>query len=154
MLTWGAWLVKDDRNIRTVLLFGYSSQHLIRADSRDYVALYSCYNTPMTDNKFSPGQVKALSELIAYQEGSIVSRMLMNQPHGSVTLFALAEGQGIAEHKTPYDAMVQVIEGEAEIIISGKTHKVSAGEVLVMPANDPHSLKAIKAFKMLLTMIK
>lgn len=80
--------------------------------------------------------------------------MLMNKPHGSVTLFALAEGQTIAEHTTPYDAMVNVIEGEVEIIISGKTYNVLAGEVLVMPANDPHALKAVKAFKMLLTMIK
>jgi len=108
----------------------------------------------MSENKFTPGQVKEIGSLIAYQEGSIVSRMLLNKPNGSVTLFAFAEGQGIAEHKTPYDAMVNVIEGEAEIIISGKKYNVSAGEVLVMPANDPHALKATKAFKMLLTMVK
>ena len=108
----------------------------------------------MNENKFAPGQVKGLAELIAYQEGSIVSRMLLQKPNGSVTLFALAEGQSIAEHKTPYDAMVQVIEGEAEIVISGKKHMVKAGEVLVMPANDPHAVFAHKAFKMLLTMIK
>jgi len=108
----------------------------------------------MVDKKFAPGQVKELAGLIDYQEGSIVSRMLMNKPNGSVTLFALAEGQTIAEHKTPFDAMVNVIEGEALIIISGKDYNVKTGEVLVMPANDPHALKAVKAFKMLLTMIK
>ncbi len=108
----------------------------------------------MTNNKFTPGQVKELAGLIDYQEGSIVSRMLMNKPNGNVTLFALAEGQTIAEHTTPYDAMVNVIEGEAEIIISGKKCQVKTNEVLVMPANDPHALKAVKAFKMVLTMIK
>ncbi|MBU0686528.1 MAG: cupin domain-containing protein [Candidatus Margulisbacteria bacterium] len=108
----------------------------------------------MTDNKFTPGQVKALAGLIDYQDSSIVSRMLLNKPNGSVTLFALAEGQTIAEHTTPYDAMVNVIEGEAEIIISSKNYNVKAGEVLVMPANDPHALKAVKAFKMVLTMVK
>ena len=108
----------------------------------------------MEDKKFEPGEVKALAGLVSYQRDSIVSRMLINKPQGSVTLFALAEGQSIAEHKTPYDAMANIIEGEAEIIISGKTYAVKAGEVLVMPANDPHALNARQSFKMLLTMIK
>jgi quercetin dioxygenase-like cupin family protein len=104
--------------------------------------------------KFAPGQVKALASLVDYQSDSIVSRMLISKPQGNVTLFALAEGQTIAEHTTPYDAMVNVIEGEAEIVISGKTYNLAAGDVLIMPANDPHALKAQKSFKMLLTMIK
>ncbi|MFC1568497.1 cupin domain-containing protein [Candidatus Margulisiibacteriota bacterium] len=108
----------------------------------------------MTDKKFSPGEVAQLASLIEYQPDSIVSRMLLKKPNGSVTLFALAEGQTIAEHSTPHDAMVNVVEGEAEVTISGKKHSLSAGEVLVMPANDPHALKAIKAFKMILTMVK
>ncbi|MBI5698729.1 cupin domain-containing protein [Candidatus Saganbacteria bacterium] len=108
----------------------------------------------MADNKFLPGEIYALSGLIAYQNGSIVSRMLINKPNGSSTLFALAEGQSIAEHKTPYDALVQVIEGEAEIVISKKSHVVKAGEALLMPADEPHALFAKKSFKMLLTMIK
>jgi quercetin dioxygenase-like cupin family protein len=80
--------------------------------------------------------------------------MLINKPNGSVTLFALAQGQSIAEHTTPYDAMVNIIDGEAQIIISGEVQVVKTGEVLIMPANDPHALNAKKSFKMLLTMVK
>jgi quercetin dioxygenase-like cupin family protein len=108
----------------------------------------------MPENKFKPGEVKELTNLVDYQSESIVSRMLISKPNGSVTLFALAQGQSIAEHATPYDAMVNIIEGEAEIIISGQTHVVKSGEVLIMPANDLHALNAKKSFKMLLTMIK
>jgi quercetin dioxygenase-like cupin family protein len=106
------------------------------------------------DSKFKPGEVRELATLVDYQSDSIVSRMLMNKPNGSVTLFALGEGQSIAEHTTPFDAMVNIIEGEAEIVISGKTYNLKIGDVLVMPANDPHALYARKAFKMMLTMIK
>jgi len=95
-----------------------------------------------------------LANLIEYQPGTIVSKMLLQKPNGSVTLFALAEGQAISEHTTPYDALVSVIDGEAEITISDVTITVKTGEVLLMPANDPHALKAAKAFKMVLTMIK
>ncbi|MFA4905661.1 MAG: cupin domain-containing protein [Candidatus Margulisiibacteriota bacterium] len=108
----------------------------------------------MADNKFLPGEVKDLAGAVDYQNDSIVSRMLLNKPNGSVTLFALAEGQSIAEHKTPFDALAQIIDGEAEIVISGKSRTVKAGEMLLMPANDPHALFAKKNFKMLLTMIK
>jgi quercetin dioxygenase-like cupin family protein len=95
-----------------------------------------------------------LAGLIEYQAGSIVSRMLLQKANGSVTLFALAEGQAISEHTTPFDALVNVIDGEAEVVISGKPLAVKAGEVLLMPANEPHALKATKRFKMVLTMIK
>ncbi len=95
-----------------------------------------------------------LAGLIEYQAGTIVSRMLLQKGHGSVTLFALAEGQAISEHTTPFDALVNVIDGEAEVSISGKPLVVKAGEVLLLPANEPHALKATKRFKMILTMIK
>ncbi|MFA4843524.1 MAG: cupin domain-containing protein [Candidatus Margulisiibacteriota bacterium] len=108
----------------------------------------------MAENKFQAGEVEELKGLIDYQSDSIVSRMLINKPNGSVTLFALAAGQSIAEHKTPFDALVNVLDGEAEIVISGKSHLVKAGEVLLMPANDPHALFARQGFKMLLTMVK
>ena len=95
-----------------------------------------------------------LAKLVEYQAGSIVSKMLINKKSGNVTLFALDEGQTIAEHTTPFDALVNVVDGQAEITISEKQQIVKAGEVLLMPANDPHALKAITRFKMVLTMIK
>ena len=106
----------------------------------------------MAGNRLHEGA--QLASLIEYQAGSIVSRMLINKKGGSVTLFSLDEGQTIAEHTTPFDALVFVIDGEAEITISGKPSMVKSGEVLLMPANDPHALKAIQKFKMVLTMIK
>jgi quercetin dioxygenase-like cupin family protein len=91
---------------------------------------------------------------IAYQEGSVVSRTLLNKPTGTVTLFAFDEEQSLSEHKAPFDALVYVLDGEAEIIISGKPHHVKHGEILLMPANEPHAVKAIKKLKMILTMIR
>ena len=98
--------------------------------------------------------VKKLAEMVQYQSNSIVSNMLLNKEKGSVTLFAIDQGQGISEHTTPFDAMVQIVEGEALIIILGKEYKLKAGEFIIMPANDPHAVKSISKFKMLLTMIK
>jgi quercetin dioxygenase-like cupin family protein len=95
-----------------------------------------------------------LSELIAFQAGSVVSRTLVNKKTGTVTLFAFDQGQGLSEHTAPYDALVYVIEGVTEITISGNTQRLSAGDVLVMPAGEPHALQGVAAFKMLLVMIK
>ncbi len=92
--------------------------------------------------------------LSAYQEGSVVSRTLIDKKAGTVTFFAFGEGQGLSEHTAPYDAMVQVLDGEVDIIISGVSYILKAGEMIIMPANEPHALKAIKQFKMLLTMIR
>ncbi len=99
-------------------------------------------------------QVQVLAEMVAYQEGAVVSREIIKQATGSVTLFAFDAGQGLSEHTAPYDALVQVLEGEAEIIISGKLYRVGAGEMIIMPANDPHALEAPVSFKMLLVMIR
>lgn len=96
----------------------------------------------------------SLRRYIQYQEGSVVSREIFKNAGGTITLFAFAQGQGLSEHKTPFDAFVQVIDGEAEITVSGKTASVKAGEMLHMPANQPHALKAVKRFKMLLTMLR
>jgi len=95
-----------------------------------------------------------LADLVNYQEGAVVSRALVNRATGTVTLFAFDESQGLSEHTAPFDAVAHLLEGEAEITISGKPLRVTAGEAVLMPANQPHSLKAISRFKMLLTMIR
>ena len=95
-----------------------------------------------------------VAELVNYQDGAIVSRELVKKPTGTVTIFAFDEGQGLSEHTAPFDALVQVVEGEAEIMISGKPHHVTGGEMILMPANQPHALKAFTRFKMMLTMIR
>lgn len=84
----------------------------------------------------------------------MVSREIVRKPTGNVTLFAFDEGQGLSEHTAPFDALVQVVEGEAEIIISGQSHRVQGGEMILMPAGQPHALKAPSRFKMILTMIR
>ena len=106
----------------------------------------------------SPNSLKAqatnLVGLIDYQEGSVVSRTLIDKKMGTLTLFAFDEGQGLSEHTAPFDAFVYILDGKAEIVISGKTHTVCTGDMIILPANEPHSLKAIKTFKMLLVMVK
>lgn len=107
----------------------------------------------MKEDKLA-AQVLTLSDLIDYQEGSVVSRTLVDKKTGTVTLFAFDEKQGLSEHTTPFDALVYLLDGEAEIIISGKAHFLKKGEMIIMPANQPHALKAIKKFKMILIMIR
>ena len=100
------------------------------------------------------GQVNKLVNLIKYQQGSVVSRTIIDKKTGTITLFAFDEGQGLSEHTTPFDALVIILDGNAEVTIAGKPHDVNEGEMLIMPANKPHALKAIKKFKMLLVMIR
>jgi quercetin dioxygenase-like cupin family protein len=100
------------------------------------------------------GQVLNLVNLVGYQDGAVVSRTLINQKTGTVTLFSFDEGQGLSEHTAPFDAMVYVLDGEAEVTLSGEANQVKAGEMIIMPADKPHALKAVKRFKMLLIMIK
>jgi quercetin dioxygenase-like cupin family protein len=99
-------------------------------------------------------QALSLRDLVDYQPGAIVSREIISKPTGTVTVFAFDEGQGLSEHIAPFDALVHVIDGEAEIVISGKLHRLSGGEVIIMPANEPHALKALKRFKMTLIMVR
>ncbi len=99
-------------------------------------------------------QVIKPAELAEYQEGSIVSRIVLKQEKGNVTFFAFDKGQELSEHTAPFDALVQVLEGRAEIVIAGQSHQLVAGKMIVMPANRPHALKAPERFKMLLTMIR
>jgi quercetin dioxygenase-like cupin family protein len=95
-----------------------------------------------------------LAQIVDYQSGAVVSREILSKPTGTVTLFAFDQGQGLSEHTAPFDALVQVIDGEAEITISGEHRVVSAGEIIMMPANRPHALKALRRFKMMLIMIR
>jgi len=95
-----------------------------------------------------------VAELVQYQEGSVVSREVLKRPTGTVTVFAFAAGQGLSEHTAPFDALVHVVDGEAQVTIGGSSMTVTAGQVVVMPANVPHALHAEKSFKMMLIMIR
>ena len=95
-----------------------------------------------------------LADLVDYQEGSVVSKILMKKETGNVTLFAFDKGQSLSEHTAPFDALVYVVDGSVEILIAGKPAVVAKGEMMVMPADEPHALNAIERFKMVLTMIK
>lgn len=99
-------------------------------------------------------QAARLTDLVSYQPGAVVSRTIMSGKAGSVTLFAFEQGQGLSEHTAPYDALVQVLEGEAEVTISGVTLHLHDGEIVIMPARQPHALQATTRFKMMLTMIR
>jgi len=100
------------------------------------------------------GKAISVPGLADYQRDSIVSRTIIDKKIGTVTIFAFDEGQGLSEHTAPFDALVQIVDGEAEITISGKSLAAKQGEMVIMPAGEPHSLRAIKRFKMLLTMIR
>ncbi len=106
------------------------------------------------DVEKAPAQPVRFVDLIQYQEGSVVSRTVIDKETGTVTLFAFDEGQGLSEHTAPFDALVHILDGEAEVTISGKTFPLKKGEMVIMPANQPHALKATKRFKMILTMIR
>lgn len=95
-----------------------------------------------------------VEDLIEYQEGSVVSREIIRKDTGTVTIFAFDKGEGLSEHTAPFDAMVQVIDGKAEITISGNKNVLEKGDMIIMPANDPHALKALERYKMVLTMIR
>ncbi len=100
------------------------------------------------------GEAADLAGLVEYQEASVVSRTLIDKKAGTVTLFAFDEGQGLSEHTAPFDALVYVFDGEADVVISGKAVRLKAGEVTVMPAGKPHALKAVSRFKMMLVMVR
>ncbi len=100
------------------------------------------------------GQAIRLVDLADYQDGSVVSRTIIDKKTGTVTFFAFDEGQGLSEHTAPFDALVYLLDGEAEIVISGKAIRLKQGEMVIMPANQPHALKAMRNFKMILTMIR
>jgi len=113
----------------------------------------------MRRNEESPaarllGRVVRLADLVQYHEGAVVSRTVVDKKAGTVTVFAFDAGEGLSEHTAPYDAMVYVLDGQAEVTIAGEAMAVGAGEMVVMPANRPHALRALTPFKMLLVMIR
>jgi quercetin dioxygenase-like cupin family protein len=102
----------------------------------------------------TPGQKRVIASLVSYQLGSVVSRTIISDRSGTVTLFAFDEGQGLSEHTAPFDALLHLLEGEAEVTISGRMSRLEQGEVIILPAGKPHAVSASKRFKMLLTMIR
>jgi quercetin dioxygenase-like cupin family protein len=108
----------------------------------------------MKESRDLYGHVRPLVDLVAYQDGSIVSRILLKQERGSVTLFAFDRGQELSEHTVPHDALVTVLDGRATIAVAGTPHALQEGDAIVMPANQPHAVKATERFKMMLVMIR
>lgn len=100
------------------------------------------------------GEAFNLEKEVSYSEGSVVSKTVIDKGIGNITLFSFDAGQGLSEHTSPFDAVVHIIDGESEITIDGKSQTVKTGEMIIMPANVPHALKAIKPYKMILTMIR
>ena len=107
-----------------------------------------------SDAGFPRGQAMLLAHTVDYQQGSIVSRTVIDKKSGTVTLFAFDEGQGLSEHTAPFDALVYIIDGAARINISGTPFSVKGGETIIMPAHEPHAVRAVKRFKMMLVMIR
>jgi len=115
----------------------------------------------MNEQSKSSGSVKVpvseplrLVELVDYQEGSVVSREILKNENGTITAFAFDQGQGLSEHTAPFDAVVQILEGEADVTIGSRKLTISSGETVIMPANVPHVLQAHERFKMVLVMIR
>jgi len=104
-------------------------------------------------NKFAE-QILSVNGLVAYQDDSVVSKEIVKSEKGIVTVFAFDEGQALSEHTAPFDAIVHIVDGEAEILIDGKPYSLKSGEMIIMPANKPHAVKAVKRFKMMLVMVR
>lgn len=108
----------------------------------------------MSKNEFDKAQKFSFQDSIAYAEKAIVSKHVLRKGNGNISLFAFDKGEGLSEHTAPFDAVVTIVDGKAEVIIDGQSTELDAGETIVMPANIPHALKAVERFKMVLTMIK
>ena len=111
-------------------------------------------NAPARPKGLPPAQVAKAPELVNYQDGAVVSREIVKKPTGNVTIFAFDEGQGLSEHTAPFDALVELLDGEAEVRIGGQASMLHEGDAILMPAGIPHGLRATRRFKMLLTMIR
>lgn len=110
--------------------------------------------TPENTTPPQPPEKGDIAALVDYQDGAVVSKVLVKRKTGTVTLFAFAEGEGLSEHTAPYDALVHILDGEADVTLAGTTHRLPAGQYIILPANVPHALEAVRPFKMLLTMIR
>jgi len=108
----------------------------------------------MGQNEFEKGMKFSFDKSIAYADKAVVSKHILKKQTGNISLFAFDKGEGLSEHTTPFDAMVLVVDGKAEIIIDGSSHLLESGDSIIMPADIPHALKAVEKFKMVLTMIK
>ncbi len=102
----------------------------------------------------SQPEAMAFADLIDYQEGTVASKTIIKKETGTVTLFSFDEGQGLSEHTAPFDAMIFILDGDAEVTISGKPYRLSVGDMIIMPAGEPHAVQSLKRFKMVLTMIR
>ena len=109
--------------------------------------------TEREDEEAAP-RVERLEDLVAYQDGSVVSREIIRKSTGTATIFAFDRGQGLSEHTAPFDALVNIVDGQAQITISGKPYQLGRGDFIILPAGEPHSLKATSRFKMILVMIR
>lgn len=106
------------------------------------------------EDLFSKGKVLNLEQMVEYSSGGVISKQVLKNQSGNITLFSFDKGQGLSEHTAPFDAVVHVLDGEAQIIIGGNSNLIKKGESIIMPANVTHALQAVERFKMLLTMIK
>jgi quercetin dioxygenase-like cupin family protein len=108
----------------------------------------------MESNEFEKAKVFSFNNSVEYASGGILSKTVMKKETGNISLFSFAKGEALSEHTAPFDAMIQVVDGKAEIVIGGKSFLLESGESIIMPANIPHAVKAVERFKMVLTMIK
>ena len=108
----------------------------------------------MQSNEFEKSKVFSFSDSVEYASGGILSKTVLKKETGNISLFSFAKGEALSEHTAPFDAMIQVVDGKAEVIIGGKSFILESGQTIIMPANIPHAVKAIEKFKMVLTMIK
>lgn len=107
----------------------------------------------MNENTVSAEKIVP-GKILNYQQGAVVSKVLLKKKSGNITMFAFSEGEGLSEHTAPFDAFIYLTDGEAEVTISGKPYSLKAGEAIIMPSNEPHALKAVTDFRMLLVMLK
>jgi quercetin dioxygenase-like cupin family protein len=108
----------------------------------------------MQNNEFEKSKIFSYGESVEYAEGAIVSKTVLKKDTGNISLFAFDKGEALSEHTAPFDAMIQVVDGKAEIVIGGKSFFLEAGQTIIMPADIPHAVKAMERFKMVLTMIR
>ena len=108
----------------------------------------------MENNEFEKGRKFSFANSISYSEKAVVSKHILKKETGNISLFAFDKGEGLSEHTTPFDAVVMLVDGKADIIINGVSNVLESGDTIIMPANIPHALKAVEKFKMVLTMIK
>lgn len=108
----------------------------------------------MENNEFEKGKIFSFANSISYAEKAVVSKHILKKETGNISLFAFDKGEGLSEHTTPFDALVNIVDGKADIIINGVSNVLETGDIIIMPANIPHALKAVEKFKMVLTMLK